>query len=177
MACTESPSLSVSRGGHAQPGSDPLRTVVWLRGEHDIATLAQLSVTITYATRLDDGDLVVDLSGVTFMDASTIGTLVVARDGLRVRSRSLSVRAPSPRARRLLNLCGLAALIEDAIPAPSAMASALGSWIDVPALEPIPDASLTPVAQAAPCPEPARATAPAPAEPAGSLQQQSQAPL
>ena len=106
-------SVSVSRRGLGPLGGDPSRTVVWVSGEHDIATREQLNVTLAQAAGLDDADVVVDLSGVTFMDASTIGALVVARNRLRSRARSLSVRAPSPRARRLLDLCGLAPLIDD----------------------------------------------------------------
>jgi hypothetical protein len=75
----------------------------------------------------------VDLSGVTFMDASTIGALVVAHDHLLADSRSLCVRNPSPRARRLLELCELTHLIDDdASPAQPTAATALRSWVEVP---------------------------------------------
>jgi len=133
MVTTEAPSVSVFPRGHRRPGSDPLRTVVQVRGEHDIATRAHLSATIARAAQLDDADILVDLSDVTFMDASTIGALVVARNSLRARARSLSVRAPSPRARRLLDLCGLAGLIDESrAPLLASAAPALGSWVDVP---------------------------------------------
>lgn len=134
MAHIESP-VTVSRRAPAPVGGEPTPTVVWLRGEHDIATRVRISVTIAQAARRDDGDIVVDLSGVTFMDASTIGVIVVSRDHLRARARSLSVRLPSPRALRLLDLCGLAALIDQPPPAlsPAAAASrALGTWVNVP---------------------------------------------
>jgi hypothetical protein len=68
------------------------------------------------------------------MDASTIGALVVARNRLLARSRSLTVRAPSSAARRLLELCGLDRLIDvDQTAAPLPGAAALGSWVAVPA--------------------------------------------
>ncbi|MCD9625135.1 STAS domain-containing protein [Rhabdothermincola salaria] len=129
--------------------------MVWLRGDHHLGTRTRLSAAIAEAARADDADLVVDLSGVTFMDASTIGALVVARHHLRARSRSLCVRAPSPLARRLLDACGLVALIDDdAEPAHPPAAPALGSWVDVPASErsgdPAPSAS-----RGAPSPRPA----------------------
>lgn len=110
MPPDESPSVSVFPRGDMRLGSDPLRTVVWVRGEHDIATRADLSV-IAQAATLDDADIVVDLSGVSFMDASTIGALVFADNHLRARSRSLSIRDPTPRARRVLDLCGLQGLM------------------------------------------------------------------
>jgi anti-sigma B factor antagonist len=126
----------VAARGDRRPGSDPLRTVVWISGEHDIATRWQLSIALDQATGLDDGDIVVDLSGVTFMDASTIAALVVADSHLRARSRRLSLREPSPRAFRVLDLCGLVGLIDvPTAPLQSLAAPALGSWVDVPAAD------------------------------------------
>jgi anti-anti-sigma factor len=93
--------------------------VVWVQGEHDVATAANVSGSIAQAARLDDFDLVVDLSGITFMDASTIGAIVANHNRLLGRSHSLSVRAPSPLARRLLTTCDLAFLIDDFPAAPS----------------------------------------------------------
>jgi anti-anti-sigma factor len=55
---------------------------------------------------------VVDLHRVEFMDASTIGVITWARELLRARSRALTVRGPSPSARRVLGLCDLSDLVE-----------------------------------------------------------------
>jgi anti-sigma B factor antagonist len=173
----ESPSVSVARRGPRCLGSDPLRTVVWVRGEHDMATRAHLFVTIAQAARLADADIVVDLSGVTFMDASTVDAFVLARNRLRARSRSLSVRAPSPPARRLLELCGLARLIDEhPAPAQPLVATALGSWVDVPARDSGTDSAQLPVDRETPSRELARVTARRRVEPAGSVQQK-RAPL
>ena len=95
MALAESSSVTSSRGPVAFPVRDCDRTVVWLRGEHDVSTVAALSQTMARAIALDDGDLVVDLSGVDFMDAATVGVIVRARDFLELQSRSLTLRAPS----------------------------------------------------------------------------------
>ncbi len=108
MSPDNSPSVSVS----PCPGGDPRCDVVWVRGDQDISTRVKLSMTISEASRLDEADIIVDLSGVTFMDASTIGVLVDARNRLRVPAHSLSVRDPSPLARRLLDMCGLTGLID-----------------------------------------------------------------
>jgi anti-anti-sigma factor len=81
--------------------------VVWVRGEHDISTRDRVTVRLAKAAGRDAADIVVDLSGVTFMDASTIGALVASRNDLRVHSRSLTFRHPSQTAQRLLDLCGL----------------------------------------------------------------------
>ena len=61
---------------------------------------------------LDDAEVVVDLSGVKFMGAATVTVIVRARDFLRAHSRGLTVRSPSRCAKRLLDVCELAGLIE-----------------------------------------------------------------
>ena len=108
MVAIESPSLTVrGRNVLAFSSSDDDRTVVILRGEHDRSTMSALSDTITRAIALDDADLVVDLSGVEFMDGGTVGTLVGARTFLWKQSRSLHLMSPSPCAERVLDLCGV----------------------------------------------------------------------
>lgn len=171
MAPTESPSMYVSERGNKYLRSDPQRTVVWLTGEHDIATSMELSVTLAEAAGRDDADIVVDLSDVTFMDASTIDALVVARDDLRACSRSLHVRTPTPRARRLFNLCGLADMIDEHPAKSQPPAAALSSWVDVPAWDRGSESPQPPVTEKAPAQEPAHASAQQHAKPAGSLLQ------
>ena len=84
------------------------RTVLWLRGEHDTSTVAELSEAMAAAIARDEGNVVVDLSGVDFMDASTVGVVVRARAVLAARSRAMTLRSPSTRARRVLDMFGLA---------------------------------------------------------------------
>lgn len=103
MAVLESSCVTVSR----TRGDDGDQTVVWLRGEHDIATVSELSESMARAIALDDADLVVDLSGVQFMGVVTVDLLLQARERLRLVSRSLTLRSPSRRAERVLELCGL----------------------------------------------------------------------
>lgn len=163
------PSVSVCRRGAGDPGSDPLRIVVWVRGEHDLATRVRLTATIAEAARLDDADVAVDLSGITFMDASTIGALVLASNRLLDDAHSLSVRAPSPRARRLLEVCGLTGMIDGAdgsVQPPTA--PALDSWVAVPTTDRPPDAAPQPVAHELPPREPAHGAAPQDLASAGS---------
>ena len=110
-------------------------TVVHLRGEHDISTVAELSETMARAIGLDDADVVVDLSEVEFMGAVAVGVIVRAEAFLRARSRALSVRSPSRVARRVIDVCGLAALIDsDPLEQRSAgrATSALATWVAVP---------------------------------------------
>jgi len=88
------------------------RAVVWLAGEHDIATAGVLADTLANVVSADDADLLVDLSGVTFMSTATIDELVLSRNLLRGQSRNLTLRSPSKCARRLLDACGLTCLVE-----------------------------------------------------------------
>ena len=103
-----------TRGWDSAPlvSRDGERAVVWLDGEHDIATEAILADTLANATSADDADLIVDLSGVTFMSTATIDQLLRARSLLLGLSRNLTLRSPSKSARRLLDLCDLAGLVE-----------------------------------------------------------------
>ena len=91
------------------PGAAPdeTPTVVWLRGEHDIATDGPLRVVLGGAIEANDSDIVVDLSEVELVTASTLGVIVTAQKFLMQRSRSLTVRSPSPFVRRIIGICGL----------------------------------------------------------------------
>jgi anti-anti-sigma factor len=119
-------------------GRSPDRTVVWLRGEHDVSTVAALSETMARAIALDDADVVVDLSEVQFMGAATVRVIIRAREILRLQSRTLVLRSPSECARRIFDLCGHADLLDprpvDATP-PTGTAGALGTWVAVPATD------------------------------------------
>lgn len=89
------------------------RTVVALRGEQDMSTAARVAEPLADVGAVGQGDVVVDLSQVLFMDAAIIGVLIGARNALRSQSRDLTIRAPSRLARRVLELCGLGELIEN----------------------------------------------------------------
>jgi anti-anti-sigma factor len=88
------------------------RSVVWLEGAHDIATVHSLTDALVRVICIDECDVVVDLSGVTFIGAATVGVLRRAQNFLRARGRHLTVRSPSTPAARILDLCGLTALVE-----------------------------------------------------------------
>jgi anti-anti-sigma factor len=115
-------------------GSGPI--IVWLGGEHDISTDDALCATLASAIALDSAGLILDLSGVEFMAASTLGVIVWARTFLRQRARSLTVQAPSARAWRVINACNLNDLLG---PSPEiegdVAGEALDSWVAVAAVE------------------------------------------
>lgn len=114
MVSTVSSSDVAGRHQNSAPlvSRDGERTVVWLDGEHDIATVFVLTDTLERAISADDADLIVDLSGVTFIGSATIDVLMHVRNILQAQARSLTLRSPSRCARRVLELCGLTGLVE-----------------------------------------------------------------
>ncbi|MHB8244148.1 MAG: STAS domain-containing protein [Acidimicrobiales bacterium] len=138
-----------SRSADERTAGDADHVVVWLRGEHDIATAAQVSETLARATKAGGPAVVVDLSGVTFLSAATIGAIVASREALRIEGRSLVVRAPSPSAERILMLCRLSHLLRSPhVPEATRTrdaAEALHSWVPVHTSPP-PEGALDPSA-------------------------------
>jgi anti-sigma B factor antagonist len=119
MAAIRSPSRG-DTGRLGGPASsvlpDRARQVVWLRGEDDLSTAARVAEVLADAAEEGDGDLVVDLSQVEFMDAAIITVLIRRRGLLRAQSRDLLLRDPSWHARRVLDLCGLLELVDPVPP-------------------------------------------------------------
>ena len=109
--------LSVGRNGEP--------TVIRLRGEHDLANAGELSRVLAQGIAAGGSGLVVDLSEVEFMGAATVGAIVGARNLLRPLSRDLVLRFPPPAAVRLLDICGLAALIAPPVVEASGLHGAL----------------------------------------------------
>ena len=94
----------------AGTGLDP--TIASLRGDQDLSTVPALCETLAGAIAAGGADLILDLSAVDFLDASTVRVIVATREFLRGRSRSLVLRSPSSCAQRVLDLCGLSGLVE-----------------------------------------------------------------
>jgi anti-anti-sigma factor len=92
-------------------GTATAPSIIWLRGEHDLATDGELRRTLARAIAHNNADIVVDLSRVEFMGASTLGVIVAAWNSLRQESRSLTMRSPSPHVRRVIGICGLQNLL------------------------------------------------------------------
>jgi anti-anti-sigma factor len=143
--CTRLLPGGVEVDGAASPG------VVWLWGEHDLSTVDAVSSALREAAAVADRVVVVDLDAVTFMDASILGQLVHSQQILAAHGDRLCVRSPHRMQRRVLEICGLADLIEaersvGTVPDHPAQ-TALETWIEVPAAAPLPAA--TPVARRA----------------------------
>ncbi|MBV8463549.1 MAG: STAS domain-containing protein [Acidimicrobiales bacterium] len=82
-----------------------------LGGELDIASIADLQAALeaTSATRL-----VLDLSGLTFIDSSGAAALVRAQQEAASEGRTVALRAPSKPVARVFGLLGMASVLETA---------------------------------------------------------------
>jgi len=86
--------------------------VVRVSGELDMASSPLLAAVLAGFAASGPGAVVVDLSDVTFVDTRSVGVIAAAHERLGFGSVGLTIRAPSPVARRLLELVGLTRLIE-----------------------------------------------------------------
>ena len=77
--------------------------VIYLSGELDLISAGQFSAAIDAALGSHPGGLILDASGLNFMDSSGIVLLVSAAQ----RAREVQVRNPTPIVRRLIELTGL----------------------------------------------------------------------
>lgn len=78
-----------------------------VRGEVDMATAPALEAALEEAIRDSEGALVVDLSGVEFLDSSGLQVLMRARARLGTEDRALALVCPFGPVRRVFELAGL----------------------------------------------------------------------
>jgi anti-sigma B factor antagonist len=110
---TEIPIVSVSRvAAVVVPGGRLEPSIVVARGEYDLSNSADLLASLERAISCNDVAVILDLSAVTFMDASTLGVIARANGLLEDESRTLVLRGPSSFARRIVHICGLSHLLE-----------------------------------------------------------------
>ena len=88
--------------------------VVHVAGEFDIGTLPILKQALSRA-RHADADVLLDLSEVTFADASSLGVLMDARSALAERGHTIRIVHPARVVSRLLAITGLTPVL---MPAP-----------------------------------------------------------
>jgi len=117
---------------HANPWLRPGESVHWVDVDASLLTVQQTARTVELAAigefdlsnrdALHDGlvlpldrgcrRLVLDLSGVTFMDAAAVGLLVAVREAYRDRGGVLVLANPSRPVRRILTLTNLDELLK-----------------------------------------------------------------
>jgi len=107
----------LTRAAHSAPGlvlsrsSEGPATVVVLRGEADVATLALVERTFDRIIRDGGGPVIVELAETSFIDSGTVRAFSDAARTLGERGRLLRVRSPSRTASVMLELFGLSDLI------------------------------------------------------------------
>jgi anti-sigma B factor antagonist len=81
--------------------------VLVVEGELDIGGVGTLSAQTSRALGSTSGTVVLDLSGVSFIDAAGVGALVAIRTSAAAAHRPVRLREPSAPVRRLLRLTEL----------------------------------------------------------------------
>jgi len=81
-------------------------SVVSVTGEIDLSTSPALRASLEDAIA-KNSSVVVDLSGVTFLDSTGLGDLVRAREALLSKDGQLHLVVTQPRIRRVLEITGL----------------------------------------------------------------------
>jgi stage II sporulation protein AA (anti-sigma F factor antagonist) len=84
------------------------------RWEIDLFTRGQFEKAILAAADLPAREVIVDFSGVSFIDASGIQALVAAQDEIANRNMELRLRNVSPTAWRILQIAGVIDLVAPA---------------------------------------------------------------
>jgi anti-sigma B factor antagonist len=104
-------SASVSHDFSTEVHRDGDAIVILVRGEVDIATAERLRDAIEPHLGPQQ-TIVLDMSGVEFMDSACLAVLVQARGTLTADGGSLTLRNPSRAAHRLLTVLGLEGLLQ-----------------------------------------------------------------
>jgi anti-sigma B factor antagonist len=120
------PALSVrGQDGH---------TIVTISGEIDIASAPVLRGQLLGLLRPHASRIVIDLSGVTFCDASGLAVLVAARRRAGLLDGVLRLAAPAPLTATVLRLTGLDSRLEIFATVPEALAHPLTPDLHTPHL-------------------------------------------
>jgi anti-sigma B factor antagonist len=80
--------------------------VLWLEGQLDIESAPLINTVVNTALCEGETKVVLDLSGVTFLDSFGVRVLLVAHRDAELRGATLTVRAPSKQALDVLMLNG-----------------------------------------------------------------------
>jgi anti-anti-sigma factor len=91
-------------------------TRIGLRGELDAAAAPSLAAALMRVVDNGVRRLVLDLRELVFLDAAGLGVIVGASMRLSALGGVLTVRSPSPMARRIFDVTGLAGLVQPATP-------------------------------------------------------------
>lgn len=96
--------------------SDQRESVLTLSGEIDYETAQELRTAVSSVLDGSIDLLVIDLAGVTFLDSTGIGTLVVAKRICHSMGVKLDIRRPNPFIARLFAVVGVSDILGVPIP-------------------------------------------------------------
>jgi anti-anti-sigma factor len=108
---SSSPRAKVGSPPHFDVQTDVVSRIAYVRGEVDIATAPTLFEVVEFLTTIGDGDVTLDLEGVTFMDASGLGTVVKCRNHLGQLGHRLAIVNASHTIQRVFDLGALSLLV------------------------------------------------------------------
>jgi len=80
-------------------------------GQIDMASAPGLWEALSQAIAAGQGDVTVDLSGVTFIDSQGLSVLLRAYKALSPEGRGLCLRSPRPQVRQALEVSGVASVL------------------------------------------------------------------
>ncbi len=92
----------------------PQAAVVALSGELDAHTAAQLRTLLAEQLLAGPGNLILDLSALSFIDSAGLATLIAADKGTRRAGMKLVLAAPAPSVRKVLAITGLESVLATA---------------------------------------------------------------
>jgi len=92
----------------------PYAAVVALSGELDADTAARLRALLAEQLLAGPGNLVIDMSGLTFIDSAGLAVLVAADKGMRRAGSRMVLAAPRAPVSKVLRLTGLTAVLTTA---------------------------------------------------------------
>ena len=99
------------RPGRLTVEKTPKAWVLALYGEHDVSTVGNLSARID-AALAQGHSVVVDLTGITFIDSTMVGAVFAGRRSAETHGRSLVVVAPgNEMSRRLIDLVHMSSVV------------------------------------------------------------------
>ena len=88
----------------------PQGVTIALHGEIDLDNMTHLRSTLDEVVATTDGDLVIDLAEVSYLDSSGLHVLLSAREQAAALDRRFIVHRPSPVVLRLFEICDVSEL-------------------------------------------------------------------
>ena len=98
---------------HVETRHDVARPVIVVVGELDITGTEQFWAHVSEAVEARPVSLTIEARGLTFVDSSGLAAMVRAREAATDAGVEFRVSEPSPPLRRIVEICGLEALLLD----------------------------------------------------------------